>query len=88
MSLLRRPTFTPTKNAPSGSSDSGTIGWPTLPRCGTPRRSSRSASRWRMMTETVCAESPVIRAISDFASGPWRRTRLSTRRSFCARMPA
>ena len=41
-----------------------------------------------MMTETVWAESPVIRAISDFASEPCRRTRLSTSRSFCARMPA
>ncbi len=41
-----------------------------------------------MITETVCADSPVIRAISDFASAPWRRTRLSTSRSFCARIPA
>ena len=41
-----------------------------------------------MITETVCAESPVIRAISDFASGPFRRTRLRTSRSFCARIPA
>ena len=41
-----------------------------------------------MITETVCAERPVIRAISDFASAPCRRTRLSTSRSFCARIPA
>ena len=27
-----------------------------------------------MITDTVCAESPVIRAISDLASGPCRRT--------------
>ena len=41
-----------------------------------------------MITDTVCAERPVIRAISDFASAPFRRTRLSTSRSFCARIPA
>ena len=29
-----------------------------------------------------------IRAISDFASAPCRRTRLRTSRSFCARIPA
>ena len=41
-----------------------------------------------MITDTVCADSPVIRAISDLASGPCRRTRLSTSRSFWARIPA
>ena len=41
-----------------------------------------------MITDTVCTDRPVIRAISDFASAPWRRTRLSTSRSFCSRMPA
>ena len=40
------------------------------PRIGSPRTSNPSASRLRMMTETVCADSPVMRAISDFASAP------------------
>ena len=32
-----------------------------------------SASSWRMITETVCADSPVRRAISAFATLRWRR---------------
>ena len=40
-----------------------------------------------MMTDTVCAESPVSRAISALASDPLRRSRVSTSRSFWARMP-
>ena len=83
----RRPIFSPKKKAPSAASDIGTEGWPILPRTGSPRSSSPSSSRPRMMTETVCAERPVIRAMSDFASAPCWRTRLRTSRSLCARMP-
>ena len=40
-----------------------------------------------MITETVCAERPLIRAISDFASAPCWRTSDNTSRSLWARMP-
>ena len=30
----RRPIFRPMEKAPSGLSEKGTSGWPTLPRCG------------------------------------------------------
>ncbi len=40
-----------------------------------------------MMTETVCAESPVIRAMSDLARLPCWRTSDSTSRSLWSRMP-
>ena len=80
-SAERRPIFSPRKNAPSGFRCIGTEGWPIRPRTGSPRNNSPSCSSARMITETVCAESPVIRAMSDFASPPCWRTKDSTNRS-------
>jgi hypothetical protein len=59
----------------------GTEGWPTLPRIGSPRISSPSASSARMMTVTVWAERPLRRAISALERLPCRRTSDMTRRS-------
>ncbi len=47
--------------------------------------SNPSFSNDRMMTETVCGDRPVRRAISDFGRLLRRRTRDSTRRSLWAR---
>ena len=41
-SQLRRPIFSPNEKAPSGSSETGTVGWPTRPRSGASRRSRPS----------------------------------------------
>src|SRR6056297_2754526 len=65
----------------------GTDGWPTLPRTGVRFSSRPSFSSARMMTETVCADSPVIRAISAFAKGPTCRISERTNLSLCARTP-
>ena len=85
-STLRRPTLSPRKNAASGTSRIGTEGWPTLPRTGSPLAISPSSSSTRMMTETVCADSPVARAIPALAMGPWRRRSVRTRRPLWSRM--
>ena len=86
-SALRRPIFRPRKKAPSGLSAIGIDGWPILPRTGSCRSSRPSSSSSRMMTETVCAESLVMRAISVLARLPCWRTSDSTRRSLWSRMP-
>ena len=86
-SALRRPILRPKKNAPSGHRRIGTEGCPTLPRTGSPLTSRPSASSSRMITDTVCADNPVARAISALASAVWRRTSVRTSRSLRARIP-
>ncbi len=86
-SPLRRPIFSPRKYAPFLASRMGVLGWPTFPRTGSPRLISSSFSRPRMITETVCAERPLIRAISAFAVGPWLLRSVRTIRSLWARSP-
>jgi hypothetical protein len=50
------------------------------PRTGSPRSKSPSCSSARMMTLMVWAESPVMRAMSDFASAPcWRKSDSTSR---------
>ena len=61
--------------------DIGIDGWPILPRKGSPRSSNPSCSKARMITDTVCADRPVIRAISVFAKALCWRTKDSTNRS-------
>jgi hypothetical protein len=54
---------------------------------GVPRTSKPSFSNARMITDTVCADSPVVRAMFAFGKPSWRRTSESTKRSLWARTP-
>ena len=58
-SQLRRPIFRPSEKAPSGSSDTGIVGWPTRPRSGASRCSRPSACSRFMIAEVDCTERPV-----------------------------
>lgn len=62
-------------------SATGVSGLPTLPRWGSPFTTSSSASSLRKITETVCGDSRVLRAISAEAIAPCRWIRDSISRS-------
>ena len=62
-SALLRPIFNPNENTPFGFRLIGIEGCPTCPRCGLPLSKSPSFSNDRIITETVCADRPDLRAI-------------------------
>ena len=67
-SALRRPIFSAEEKGAFGIERHRDRRLADRARAAAPARSSRrSASSSRMITDTVCAESPVIRAISDLA---------------------